>query len=62
VLARIDDDDTSLEHDVLPRLVAEGQLAAYRHESFWQCMDTMRDRRLLESLWSSGNPPWLSRT
>jgi glucose-1-phosphate cytidylyltransferase len=31
---------------------------AYKHESFWQCMDTLRDRKLLEHLWQSGNPPW----
>jgi glucose-1-phosphate cytidylyltransferase len=31
---------------------------AYRHDKFWQCMDTLRDRRLLESLWESGNAPW----
>jgi glucose-1-phosphate cytidylyltransferase len=60
VLKLVDGDDASLEHDVLPRLVADRQLAAYRHDRFWQCMDTMRDKRLLESLWSSGNPPWLA--
>ena len=36
----------------------QGQLMAYRHEGFWQCMDTLRDKRLLETLWESGNPPW----
>jgi len=51
-------DATSLEAHVLERLANEGQLAAYRHDRFWQCMDTMRDRRLLESLWQSGTPPW----
>lgn len=54
----LEGDDTSLEADVLERLAAEGQLAAYRHESFWQCMDTLRDVRLLESLWQSGTAPW----
>lgn len=51
-------DDTSLEADALERLAADGQLAAYKHDGFWQCMDTLRDVRLLESLWQSGNPPW----
>jgi glucose-1-phosphate cytidylyltransferase len=52
------DDNSSLESDALSALAADGQLAAYRHEGFWQCMDTLRDKRLLESLWSSGTPPW----
>jgi glucose-1-phosphate cytidylyltransferase len=50
--------DDSLELDVLPRLAAAGQLRAYRHPSFWQCMDTLRDVRLLESLWASDSAPW----
>ncbi len=58
VLDRIEGDDTNLEADVLERLAEERQLAAYRHEGFWQCMDTLRDKRLLESLWRNGNPPW----
>jgi len=51
-------DDTSLESDALERLAADGQLAAYKHEGFWQCMDTLREKRLLESLWHTGKPPW----
>lgn len=51
-------DDTSLEADALERLAAERQLAAYRHERFWQPMDTLRDVRLLEQLWQSGKTPW----
>jgi len=54
----IEGDMTQWEYEPLERLAAEGQLMAYRHESFWQCMDTLRDKRLLESLWESGNPPW----
>lgn len=54
----LEGDDTSLEADALERLAADGQLAAYRHDRFWQCMDTLRDVRLLESLWQSGKPPW----
>jgi len=53
-------DEAVLEVDLLERLVAHGQLSAYRHEGFWQCMDTMRDKRYLEQLWQSGNPPWKS--
>jgi glucose-1-phosphate cytidylyltransferase len=52
------DDKTILEADTLERLAEEGQLAAYRHENFWQCMDTLRDKRLLEDLWQSKAAPW----
>ena len=58
MLDYLDDDDTSLESDALRRLAADGQLAAYRHEGFWQCMDTLRDRRLLEAMWQEGRAPW----
>jgi glucose-1-phosphate cytidylyltransferase len=51
-------DPAVLEVDLLERLAEEGQLSAYRHEGFWQCMDTLRDKRYLEQLWLSGNPPW----
>ena len=54
----LEEDNTRLEQDVLERVAAEGQLVAYRHDGFWQCMDHLRDVRLLESLWQSGNPPW----
>jgi glucose-1-phosphate cytidylyltransferase len=54
----LEGDDTRLEQDVLERLAADGQLAAYRHEGFWQCMDTLRDVRLLESLWQGGKASW----
>ena len=54
----IDGDDTHFEKSPLERLAQAGQLMAYRHDSFWQCMDTIRERNLLESLWQSGNPPW----
>ena len=58
VLDYIGGDDESLENDVLPRLVARRELAAYRHDRFWQCMDTLRDKRYLESLWQDGRAPW----
>ncbi len=51
-------DTTRLEQDVLEPLAAEGRLGAYRHEGFWQCMDTLRDVRLLEELWQGGRAPW----
>jgi glucose-1-phosphate cytidylyltransferase len=54
----IDGDDTQWEREPLERLAHDGQLMAYRHASFWQCMDTLRDKRLLESLWEGGNAPW----
>ena len=58
VLDRIAGDDTVLESDVLESLAAEGQLMAYRHDQFWQCMDTLRDVRTLQGLWDSGKAPW----
>ena len=50
--------DCSLEIDALSQLAADKQLSAYRHENFWQCMDTLRDKRLLESLWDKDRAPW----
>ena len=58
VLDLFDDDDTPLERDPMERLVAMGELAAYRHFGFWHMMDTPRDRQLLEEIWSTGNAPW----
>ena len=54
----IDGDETVFERGPLERLARDGQLAAYRHEGFWQCMDTMRELRMLESLWKEGKAPW----
>jgi glucose-1-phosphate cytidylyltransferase len=54
----IEGDATNLEAEVLEQLAANEQLAAYHHEDFWQCMDTLRDKKLLESLWQQGNAPW----
>ncbi|MEJ7615970.1 MAG: glucose-1-phosphate cytidylyltransferase [Pyrinomonadaceae bacterium] len=51
-------DHSVLEIDALERLATERQLAAYRHDEFWQCMDTLRDKRQLESLWQEGRAPW----
>ena len=51
-------DQASLEADALEQLATEHQLVAYRHEGFWQSMDTLRDKRLLERLWVEGDAPW----
>ena len=53
-----DDEHKSLERAVLERLAADGQLMAYQHEGFWHPMDTLRDRQVLERLWTSGTAPW----
>lgn len=58
VLDYIDGDDTQWEREPMERLAREGQLMAYRHDNFWQCMDTLRDKRLLQDLWDSGAAPW----
>lgn len=54
----IDGDETQWEKEPMERLAAEGQLLAYRHEGFWQPMDTLRDKRQLQKLWDSGNAQW----
>jgi glucose-1-phosphate cytidylyltransferase len=54
----IEGDRTTFEREPLERLAAEGQLKTYRHEGFWQCMDTVRDRELLNRMWDEGNAPW----
>jgi glucose-1-phosphate cytidylyltransferase len=51
-------DDVWLEHEPLETLARSRQLCAYKHEGFWQCMDTLRDKRLLEDLWSKNKAPW----
>jgi glucose-1-phosphate cytidylyltransferase len=53
-------DSASLETDVLESLAESGRLGAYRHEGFWQPMDTLRDVRFLRSLWDSGSAPWVT--
>jgi glucose-1-phosphate cytidylyltransferase len=54
----IDGDAVMFEQDPLRNLARDGQLMAYRHTSFWQCMDTLREKHILEQLWQSPNPPW----
>ena len=58
VLSLIDGDGTNWEADVLPRLAATGELTAYKHQGFWQPMDTLRDKMRLETLWETGKAPW----
>ena len=57
-LALIEDDQTSWEGEPLTRLAREGQLMAFKHDGFWQPMDTLRDKNQLEQLWASGAAPW----
>lgn len=59
-LDRIEGDKTSWEGEPLVSLARDGELQAYRHDGFWQPMDTLREKNLLEDLWQGGNPPWKS--
>lgn len=54
----IEGDDTVFERAPLEQLAGRGKLKAYQHHGFWQCMDTLRDKELLERLWESGQAPW----
>ncbi|RJQ38994.1 MAG: glucose-1-phosphate cytidylyltransferase [Dehalococcoidia bacterium] len=54
----IEGDATHWEHEPMRQLAAGGELAVYKHEGFWQCMDTLRDVQLLENLWQNGKAPW----
>lgn len=56
----IDGDETMLEREPFERLSKAGQLMAYKHKGYWQCMDTLREKELLEKLWKSNNAPWLN--
>ena len=58
VLDYIDDDDTVWERASLERLVRDGQLMAYRHAGFWSCMDTLKEKNMLDQLWATGQAPW----
>ena len=60
ILKYLDGDKAILEADGLEELARDGQLMAYKHEAFWQCVDTVRELKLLETLWDSGKPPWKS--
>ena len=54
----IEGDSTQFEKEPLENLAKDGQLMAYRHEGYWQCMDTVREKHLLEELWAGGDAPW----
>jgi glucose-1-phosphate cytidylyltransferase len=54
----IDGDATQFEKEPLENLARDGELMAYRHDGFWQCMDTIRDKVKLEALWDTGDAPW----
>ena len=58
VLDLIEGDSTTWEHQPLETLARSGELSAYKHKGFWQPMDTLRDKLLLEGLWESGSAPW----
>lgn len=58
VFDTIDNDQTVFEKEPLEKLAAQGELMAYKHEGFWHCMDTQRDKMKLEELWQSGRAPW----
>ncbi len=60
VLALLDGDDCVWEQQPLAQLAAQGELMAFPHDGFWQPMDTLRDKNLLEELWASGKAPWKS--
>ena len=54
----IDGDSQMLEREPLERMAKAGQLMAYRHSGFWQPMDTLREKQMLEQMWSEGRAPW----
>lgn len=58
VLDYIEGDQTQWEREPMERLAHEGQLMAFRHTGFWQCMDTLRDKKLLQESWDKGSAPW----
>lgn len=54
----LEDDQTVFEREPMERLVAQGELMSYRHTGFWQCMDTLREKEMLEKMWEDGETPW----
>ena len=58
VFGYIDGDDTQFEREPLEHLAKDGELMAYKHPGFWQCMDTLREKHILQNLWDGGNAPW----
>jgi len=58
VLDYVDGDETIWEREPIERLARDGQLMAFRHPGFWSCMDTLKEKNMLEDLWASGDAPW----
>lgn len=58
VLDYIDGDDTVWERETVVRLARDGQLVGYRHTGFWSCMDTLKEKNMLEEIWNTGKAPW----
>jgi glucose-1-phosphate cytidylyltransferase len=58
IFSSINDDATTFEKTSLATIAKEGELKAYKHNGFWQCMDKLSDKALLEELWDSGKAPW----
>jgi glucose-1-phosphate cytidylyltransferase len=58
VIDYIEGDETQWEREPMETLAARGEMMAYRHEGFWQPMDTLRDKTRLQALWDTGSPPW----
>ena len=56
----LQDDTTIFEQEPMRKLAADGELKSFYHNGFWQCMDTKREKDKLESLWASGNAPWMT--
>ena len=54
----LEDDSTIFERKPLEQVAAKGELMSYCHNGFWQCMDTAREKEMLEKMWSTGNAPW----
>jgi glucose-1-phosphate cytidylyltransferase len=57
-ISYVEDDDTAWERTPVERLARDGQLMGFRHNGFWSCMDTLREKNYLDQLWNSGSPPW----
>jgi len=61
VIEYIENDDSMWEREPMEKLAKDGQLMGFRHNGFWSCMDTLKEKNMLEELWNSGKPPWLLR-
>ena len=61
VLDYIEDDNTTWEKEPLENLAKEGELSAFRHTGFWQPMDTLRDKHVMDELWERGKAPWYNK-